>query len=144
MTWGNHMLSGMGAAARHQSTVVCAGVAIVGMVALLASRPVLAAYEVVAVTNGGTIDGVVTLSGSPPGGAAIKVTKNQDYCGASIPDPVYTVGAGGGLANVIVYLKDVTKGKAAPAEPLALGNEHCMFSPRACHEGRGVNQDLLR
>jgi Polysaccharide lyase family 4, domain II len=134
------MLSGMGAAARHQSLVVCAGVALVGVVALLASRPVLAAYEVVTVTNGGTIDGVVSLSGSPPGGAAIKVTKNQDYCGASIPDPTYSVGAGGGLENVIVYLKDVTKGKAAPTEPLALVNEHCMFHPRV--QGAMVGESI--
>jgi hypothetical protein len=117
--------------ARRHSILVGSGLAAMAIAGLLATRPASAAYEVVAVANGGTIDGVVTLSGSPPGGAAIKVTKNQDYCGASIPDPSYTVGAGGGLANVIVYLKDITKGKAAPAEPLALVNEHCMFSPRA-------------
>src|ERR1700692_1812593 len=117
--------------ARRHSFFVGAGVAAMGIAGLLATRAASAAYEVVAVANGGTIDGVVTLSGSPPGAAAIKVTKNQDYGGASIPDPVYTVGAGGGLANVIVYLKDITKGKAAPAEPLALVNEHWMFSPRA-------------
>jgi hypothetical protein len=35
------------------------------------------------------------------------------------------------LANVIVYLKDITQGKAAPSEPLALVNANCMFSPRA-------------
>jgi Polysaccharide lyase family 4, domain II len=107
-----------------------ANAAIVGALALLASPPVLAAYETVTVTNGGTIDGVIALSGTAPAGATLKVTKNQDYCGASIPDPTYMVGAGGGLENVIVYLKDITKGKAAPAEPLALVNEHCMFNPR--------------
>jgi Polysaccharide lyase family 4, domain II len=130
MTWGDYMLSEIGATARMQTFVVCASVTLVGVLALLASPPVLAAYEVVTVTNGGTIDGVVTLSGTAPTEPPIKVTKNQDYCGASIPDPTYTVGAGGGLENVIVYLKDITKGKAAPTEPLALVNEHCMFSPR--------------
>lgn len=125
------MLNGIGAAGRCHTFAVRASVAIVGMVALLAMRPVLAAYEVVTVTNGGTIDGVVTLSGAAPAPVPIKVTKNQDYCGQTIPNPAYTVDGSGGLANVIVYLKDVTKGKAAPAEPLALVNEHCMFSPRA-------------
>jgi hypothetical protein len=124
------MLRGICTAARQQWCVAGARIVIVGVVALLATRPVFAAYEVVTVTGGGTIDGVVTLSGTPPGGGPIKVTKNQDYCGATLPDPTYTVGAGGGLENVIVYLKDITKGKAAPAEPLALVNEHCMFSPR--------------
>jgi hypothetical protein len=124
------MHGGIGATPGMQSFVVCASVATIGALALLASHPVFAAYETVTVTNGGTIDGVIALSGTAPAGATLKVTKNQDYCGASIPDPTYTVGAGGGLENVIVYLKDITKGKAAPAEPLALVNEHCMFSPR--------------
>ena len=113
-----------------QSFVAWARIVIVGVAALLGARPAMAAYEVATVTNGGTIDGIITLSGTPPAGAMIKVTKNQDYCGTSIPDPAFTVGAGGGLENVIVYLKDITKGKAAPSDPLALVNEHCMFSPR--------------
>jgi len=111
------MHGGIGATPGMQSFVACASVAIVGALALLGSRPVLAAYEVVTVTNGGTVDGVVTLSGTAPNAVPIKVTKNQDYCG-------------GGLENVLVYLKDIAKGKAAPTEPLALVNEHCMFSPR--------------
>src|ERR1700722_16881975 len=126
------MFNGTGAAAaRRHSSIVCAGAATVGLVALLATRPAMAAYEVVTVTNGGTIDGVVTLSGTAPTEAPIKITKNQDYCGQTIPDPAYTVDSSGGLANVIVYLKDIQKGKGAPAEPLALVNTKCMFSPRA-------------
>jgi hypothetical protein len=112
-----------------RSICISVGLAAVGIVGSLASLPA-SAYDVVAVTNGGTIDGVVTLSGPAPHGATITTTKNQDYCGASIPDPTYTVDSAGGLANVIVYLKDITKGKAAPSEPLSLVNEHCMFAPR--------------
>ena len=117
-------------AARRHSMFVCTGLAVFGMAGLLAARFASAAYEVVTVTNGGTIEGVVTLSGAAPAGSAIKVTKNQDYCGASIPDPTYVVNSSGGLANVIVYLKDITKGRAASTEPSALVNEHCMFTPR--------------
>jgi len=113
--------------ARH-SFCLAAGLALFGITASLAALP-SAAYEAVAVNNGGTIEGVVTLSGAPAG-ATITTTKNQDYCGASIPDPTYTVDSAGGLANVIVYLKDITKGKPGPSEPLKLVNEHCMFAPR--------------
>src|ERR1700730_6285917 len=134
------MLIGIGAAAssRH-SFVVYARVALIGAIALLGSQQALAAYEVVAVTNGGTIDGIVTLSGTAPE-AQIKVSKKQDYGGQTIPDPAYTVDGNGGLANVIVYLKDITKGKAAPSEPLALVNVKCMFSPRA--QGAMVSQQV--
>jgi hypothetical protein len=125
------MLNGIGAAAtgRH-SFVINARVAVVGVIALLVTQQASAAYEVLAVTNGGTIDGIVTLSGTAPE-ARIKVSKNQDYCGQTIPDPAYTVDSSGGVANVIVYLKDISKGKAAPSEPLALVYVKCMFSPRA-------------
>jgi Polysaccharide lyase family 4, domain II len=134
------MLNGIGAAASRHSVFARACVAVVGVVASLATQQALAAYEVMAVTNGGSIDGIVTLTGAAPAQAAIKVSKNQDYCGQTIPDPAYTVDSSGGLANVIVYLKDITKGKAAPAEPLLLTNEKCMFSPRA--QGAMVSQQV--
>jgi len=51
---------------------------------LLAQAALADPYTVVAVSNGGTIEGVVKLTGEAPGLAPIKVTKNQDYCGASI------------------------------------------------------------
>jgi hypothetical protein len=107
------------------------GLALLGIAASVASPAAFAAYEVAAVTNGGTIDGVVTLTGAVPAEAPITVTKNQDYCGATIPNPTYVKDASGGLADVIVYLKDITKGKAAPTDPVVLDNLHCMFAPRS-------------
>jgi Carboxypeptidase regulatory-like domain len=97
-----------------------------------ASRLAAAAapYQAGPVTNGGKITGVVTLSGAPPQLPAIKTTKNQDYCGTSIPNPVYMVGKGGGLANVEVYIKEISAGKPKPTQPITLTNSKCMFVPR--------------
>jgi hypothetical protein len=100
-----------------------------GSAVLLASGPV-SAYQVVAVTNGGTIDGYVTLSGTAPTGATLKVTSNQDVCGFSIADPTYSVGRAGGLQNVLVYLKGIASGKAAPDATRSLVDDHCMINPR--------------
>jgi hypothetical protein len=122
----------------HHSFCLAAGLALFGITGSLAALP-SAAYEAVAVNNGGTIEGVITLSGSHAG-ATITTTKNQDYCGATIPDPTYTIDSAGGLANVIVYLKDITKGKPGPTEPLKLVNEHCMFSPRV--QGAMVGEQI--
>ena len=99
---------------------------------LLTQLAVAEAYTVITVSNGGTIQGVVKLSGTAPTIAPIEVTKNQDYCGDTIPNPVYVVGKDGGLQNVEVYLKDITTGKALPTEPVAISlvNTHCMFKPR--------------
>jgi hypothetical protein len=106
--------------------------AVVSGTLLLAQLALADPYTVVSVSNGGTIQGVVKLAGTAPTIAPIEVTKNQDYCGDSIPNPVYVVGKDGGLQNVEVYLKDVTSGKALPTEPLAISlvNSHCMFKPR--------------
>ena len=97
---------------------------------LTCAAPVATAYDVVTVTNGGTIEGVVKLTGDRPVVPAIKVTKNQDYCGQTIPNPMYEVGKDGGLQNVVVYLKEIAKGKANSTDPIELKNEHCMFAPR--------------
>jgi Polysaccharide lyase family 4, domain II len=122
----------------HHSFCLAAGLTLFGIAGSLAALP-SAAYEAVAVNNGGTIEGVITLSGTHAG-ATITTTKNQDYCGATIPDPTYTIDSAGGLANVIVYLKDITKGKPGSSEPLKLVNEHCMFSPRV--QGAMVGEQI--
>jgi hypothetical protein len=109
--------------------------------ALLLVQPVFAnSYAVVDVSNGGTIHGTVKLSGPAPTVAPIKVTKNQDYCGNSIPNPVYEVGKSGGLQNVEVYLKDVTKGRPVATDTITLVNDHCMFHPRV--QGSSVGQQI--
>jgi Polysaccharide lyase family 4, domain II len=107
-------------------------VVVVSSTLLLAQLALAQSYTVVAVSNGGTIQGMVKLAGAAPTEAPIVVTKNQDYCGDSIPNPVYVVGKDGGLQNVVVYLKDITTGKALPTDPVAISlvNSHCMFAPR--------------
>jgi carboxypeptidase family protein len=98
------------------------------------------AYEATTVSNGGTIEGVVKISGAPPAVPPIKTTKNQDYCGNSIPNPIYDSGKDGGLVNVEVFLKGVQKGKANPTGSITLTNNHCMFEPRV--QGASVGQQI--
>jgi hypothetical protein len=113
------------------------GASVLGGV-LLHAGPVLANYAVEPVSNGGTIEGVVKLVGAPLQIAPIRITKNEDYCGHSIPNPVYSVGRDGGLQNVEVYIKGITRGKALWTDPISLVNEHCMFSPRV--QGANIGQ----
>jgi Carboxypeptidase regulatory-like domain len=99
-----------------------------------------APYEVVTVSNGGTIQGVVKLVGAAPAIPPIKTTKNQDYCGATIVNPIYEVGSDGGVKNVEVFLKGISKGKANPGGTIVLTNSHCMFDPRV--QGSSVGQQI--
>jgi len=116
--------------------------AVVSGTLLLAPLALADSYTVIPVTNGGTIQGTIKLSGAAPTIAPIVVTKNQDYCGESIPNPVYVVGKDGGVQNVEVYLKDITKGKALPTDPVAISlvNSHCMFRPRV--QGATVGEQI--
>jgi hypothetical protein len=100
----------------------------------------VSAYEATTVSNGGSIEGVVKISGAPPAVPPIKTTKNQDYWGNSIPNPIYDSGKDGGLANVEVFLKGVQKGKANPTGSITLTNNHCMFEPRV--QGASVGQQI--
>lgn len=87
-------------------------------------------YQVVNVSNGGTIAGTVTFDGSPPTVSTVKTTKDQDVCGETVPDPNATVvnPANRGIRWVIAYLEGITEGKA-PTEEYVLDNEDCSFQP---------------
>lgn len=97
-------------------------------------------YQAITVANGGTIEGVVKLSGTAPAVPAIKTTKNQDYCGKEIANPLYEVGQDGGLKDVEVFLKGIEQGKANPTGEVVLDNSHCMFDPRV--QGASVGQKI--
>jgi hypothetical protein len=114
--------------------------AALAMVLAGASVAIGAPYEVESVSNGGRIAGQVTFSGTAPAAAPIKTTKNQDYCGMTIVNPVYQIGKGGALGNVEVYIREISKGKAKPTQPVSLANTHCMFQPRV--QGACVGQQV--
>ena len=107
---------------------------------LFATVQPLAAYQAITVTNGGTITGIVKLSAPAPPVAPIKTTKNQDYCGKSIENPLYVVGKDGGVENVEVFIKKIDRGKANSTGTITLTNEHCMFHPRT--QGANVGEQV--
>lgn len=87
-------------------------------------------YEVVAVSNSGTIQGKVVYQGNVPVKKIIP-TKDQEVCGAPRDEPQILVGPDKGVQGAIVYLKVVPKGKAwgkAEKTPV-LNNHNCRFEP---------------
>ncbi len=83
----------------------------------------LAEYEVIEVTNGGTIKGTATWKGEIPKIPPIKVFKHMDTCGQTVKSPVLQVDpASMGLRFVLVYLENVEKGKVPEKNyPLHMG-----------------------
>lgn len=94
-------------------------------------------YDEIQVTNGGTIQGKVTIEGGKPRPMAFNLV--------TIPDPVFCgtistgtgwrivedfiIGPQKGLKDVVVMLKDVTKGKAFTVPKVRIESIDCDFIP---------------
>jgi hypothetical protein len=105
-------------------------------------------YKVVTVSNGGTVSGVVKWSGPLPHEAAFPITKDPEVCD---PDSKKTtdlerlvVGSQGGVANTIVYLKDISTGKAMdlPEQRRHLDQKRCRYIPHILLVPEGANLQM--
>ncbi len=92
-------------------------------------------YKVISVSNPGTITGTVKWSGPLPRIASFTINKDPEVC-----DPEshkvrdlerLMVSPQGGVANTVVFLKDVSQGKAMdlPAPRRFLDQKHCRYEP---------------
>ena len=102
-------------------------------------------YTVVEVQNGGSITGSVRFSGTIPAPRTVRVTDDFDACGATVEVSELEVDSGGGLANVVVSLMDVTSGAAlSPSEsPPALNQRRCRFEPHVILARAGQTVEIL-
>jgi Polysaccharide lyase family 4, domain II len=94
-----------------------------------------ASYQVEAVSNPGIITGTVKWSGPMQKDLSLPITKNADVC-----DPSKEVnrnlerleiGSDGGVANTVVFLKNIVKGKAMDLAPArqSLNQRNCRYEP---------------
>ncbi len=102
------------------------------------------AYEEMQVTNGGTIKGQVVYNGVVPVRKIIP-TKDQQVCGGIREEPQVLAGPGGAVADAIVYLKDIQKGKrwVKPKKTPILNNHKCNFEPHIQVMPAGMNVAIL-
>jgi len=109
--------------------------AIVATLAFSTAARAQGPYEVVPVPNGGTISGTVKWSGERAKALTLGITKDISAC-----DPEkdgtrdlerLVIGPEGGVANTVVYLHGVTKGKAwdLPESRRTLDQVHCRYVP---------------
>ena len=93
------------------------------------------AYQVVAVENGGTIKGTVKWQGPVPHLMASEINKDPQVC-----DPRsekrrdlerLLVAPNGGVANTVVFLRNITRGKAMdlPESRRYLNQKSCRYEP---------------
>jgi hypothetical protein len=111
---------------RIQTAIAAAAVA--GAFAL--SAPHAGAYKEIAVSNGGSISGVVKAKGKPPADEIRTVKKNAEQCGAKMSAEKFVVGEGGGLRYAVAMIEKIDAGKKnAPAGDLFYDNVACRFTP---------------
>lgn len=92
--------------------------------------PAQAYEETGAVSDGGTVSGRIVFHGTVPTRQVIP-NKDLDVCGGAREDALLEVGPGQGVANTLVYLAEVPKGKPWPAadKKPELDNIKCRFEP---------------
>lgn len=78
----------------------------------------------------GSIQGEVKLTGLLAQPDRIKVTKDQDYCGAAIPDETYIINAHGGLTNAVVFIQQISANTVPARKEHIFDNSGCRFAPR--------------
>jgi hypothetical protein len=92
-------------------------------------------YQVVSVSNGGTIKGTISWSGPVPRPIVLAISKDPQVCdpeSLKIRDlERLIIGPQHGVANTVVYLKNITSGKAMdlPEPRRFLDQKHCRYEP---------------
>lgn len=95
------------------------------MLGLLVVAPA-GAYEVVTVTDGGTLSGTVKFTGAPPKLAPLAVNKNRDVCGEQKDNEALVVGPDRGVRGSVILVTGVPRGKKGGSE-IVLDNQRCVF-----------------
>jgi len=87
-------------------------------------------YKSVVVKDGGTISGVVRLSGSAPKLVQFNVPKDNDWCGRKKSLPRLVVGKDGGVKNTVVFLDGIAEGEGLKrATKVTFEQKGCDYIP---------------
>jgi plastocyanin len=103
-------------------------------VAATVTTAILLASTSASADDWGTIKGRFKFGGPAPTAAELKADKDVEVCGKhKLLNEELTVGADGGVANVVVFVRDkLTKihpDAAAAKDPVTVDNKDCRFEP---------------
>jgi hypothetical protein len=106
---------------------------------LLVIGALAAAYAwITHAAHAGSIVGEVKFIDAAPKLPPVKVTKDQDYCGDTLPNETYLVDPSAGLKNVVVFLDLVQA--ALPVDSQkdnVIENTGCQYAPRVLAMRKG-------
>jgi len=96
-----------------------------------------------AASSGGTISGRVVLVGDAPAAKKIKVTKDNEKCGAEITGEELIVGSDQGIQYAVVSVIGLKGAPAKPATAATIDQKGCVFRPHVLIAPVGVGIDIL-
>ena len=103
----------------------------------------LLAYEGGAVSDGGTISGVVKFKGAAPVPKKLEVTKDKEVCAKSAKSDPSLIVSGGNLVNAVVSISDIKKGKKMEPQKVTLDQNVCEYHPHVLAFVAGSSVDIV-
>lgn len=101
------------------------------------------AYDGGAVSNGGTISGVVKFKGAAPAAKKLEVTKDKEVCAKSAKSDPSLIVSGGNLVNAVVSITDIKKGKKMEPQKVTLDQNGCEYHPHVLAFVAGSSVDVV-
>ncbi len=113
--------------------------------AALIALPVsgMAAYDGGDVKDGGTISGTVKFKGSAPAPQKLDVSKDKEVCGKSPKTDQSLVVNNGNLANAVITITDIKKGKKLDTKKVTLDQKDCEYHPHVLAFPAGSTIEIL-
>jgi len=115
------------------------------LAAALVSAPVsgMAAYDGGDVKDGGTISGTVKFKGTAPAPKKLDVGKDKEVCDKSAKlDPTLMV-KDGNVANAVVTITDIKKGKKIEVKKVTLDQGGCEYHPHVVAFTAGSTVEIV-
>ena len=115
-----------------------------GLLAVLMGAPATTrAYEGVAISNGGSVTGIVKFKGAAPAPKKLDVNKDKEVCGKAPKSDPSLIVSGDNLVNAVVYLSDIKKGKKIELAKVAMDQNGCEYKPHVLAVPAGSSVDFL-
>jgi plastocyanin len=115
------------------------------LAAALVTAPIsaIAAYDGGDVKDGGTISGTVKFKGTAPAPKKLDVGKDKEVCDKSPKFDQSLVVKDGNVANAVVTITDIKKGKKIEVKKVSLDQNGCEYHPHVLAFAAGSTVEIL-
>jgi plastocyanin len=103
----------------------------------------MAQYQEGAVSDGGSISGTVKFKGNAPAPKKLDVGKDKEVCAKTPKMDQSLVVNNGNLANAVVMITDIKKGKKSEVKKVTLDQNGCEYKPHVLAFQAGSTVEIL-